>query len=109
MSSLIHPYHYLIVQREGTTWLFKSGGQVFYNPRNVPVALELDDLLHRFGLTKSAIAVELFRLNGGTPGYYLANLREGKYYYCGFHWDDVRAMFLMLGIGRKDPVEDVEP
>jgi len=103
MSSIVHPYHYLIVRREGSTWSFKSGGKVFYNPRNVPVSLELEDQLHRFGLTKSKVAIALFRLNGGRAGYYLANLREKKYYFCGDSLDDVRAVFIMLGIGKADP------
>lgn len=106
MSSLIHPLHYQVVRREGTTWYFQSGGKVFYNPRNVPVSLEPEDLLHRFGLTMGAVTIELFRLNGGRAGYYLANLRGKKYYYCGANWDDVQAVFLMLGVGKKDPVDN---
>ncbi len=35
-----------------------------------------------------------------TLGYYLVNLAERKYYYCGETWEDVKAKFLDLGIGR---------
>jgi hypothetical protein len=106
MENLIHPLHYLIVRREGVTWYFKPGNHVFYNPRNVPVSLNLDDRLHRFGLTVSTVIIEMFRLNCGKPGYYLANLREKKFYYCGLDFDDVKAVFLSLGIGRQDPMEN---
>lgn len=78
---------------------------MFSNPRNVPVSLEVEDQLHRFGLTMGKVAIELFRLNGGRAGYYLANLREKKYYYCGDSLDEVRAVFVMLGIGKADPQE----
>jgi hypothetical protein len=105
MNDLVHPLHYLIVQRDANTWRFKSGGNVFYNPRNVPVSLDLDALLQRFRLTVGAAMVEMFRLNGGKPGYYLINLREKQYYYCGLDWEGVRATFRSLGIGKEDPME----
>jgi len=38
-------------------------------------------------------------------GYYLANLRERKYYYCGLNWEDIRTTLQSLGIGRADPLE----
>lgn len=103
-TSLVHPLHYLIVQRRGTTWYFKSGGSVFYNPRNVPVSLELEDILHRFSLTMGAIAIELFRLRGGKAGYYLVNLRAKHYYFCGAEWDDVKRTLQAVGIGRSNPM-----
>ncbi len=105
MTKLVHPLHYLIVKREGVTWCFKPGGNVFHNPQNVPMSLHLDDRLQRFGLTVSTLMVELFRLNGGSPGYYLVNLRDKNYYYCGVSWDDIKGVFLSLGVGRKDPAE----
>lgn len=105
MGSIIHPLRYAIVKREGTVWYFK-GGTVFYNPRNVPVPLEIEDKLHQFGLSFSSVAVELFRINGGKSGYYLANLRDKQYYYCGSDWEDVKTTLISLGIGRKDPFDE---
>jgi hypothetical protein len=102
-DSIIHPLHYLIVRREGTTWYFSSGDSVFYNPRNVPVSLSLEDRLHRFGLTMAKVAIELFRINGGRAGYYLTNLRTKEYYYCGKQFEHIKITLQSLGIGRSEP------
>lgn len=99
-KTLVHPLDYLIVRREGTTWYFKPGSGIFYNPYNVPISLTLNDRLHRFGLQPTQIMIELFRLNGGNPGYYLVNLRQKQYYYCGLTWQDVSSTLKNLGIGR---------
>ncbi|MHC5860321.1 hypothetical protein [Nostoc sp.] len=50
--------------------------------------------------------VELFRVNGGKSGFYLANIQGKKYFYCGQKWEDVKAKLRSLGIGRDDPMED---
>lgn len=104
-TSIVFPLHYLIVRREGTAWYFKSGSRVFYNPTNVPVSLALDERLHQFCLNPTKVVVELFRISGGKPGYYLANLRDRKYHYCGLNFEDVRTTLQSLGIGRADPLE----
>lgn len=101
-ASLVHPLHYLIVKREGTTWCFKPGNSVFYNPRNVPVSLALEERLHRFELNPSKLMIELFRVNGGKPGYYLVNLRDKQYYYCGLKWEDIQITLKSLGIGKSE-------
>ena len=53
--------------------------------------------------TKIKILVELFRINGGKPGYYLANVRDKKYYYCGQDWAGVKTKLRELGIGTNEP------
>lgn len=50
------------------------------------------------------VAIELFRINGGKQGYYIANILDKKYYYCGTEWQDVKNKLLELGIGRHDPI-----
>ncbi len=96
------PIYYQIYCREGTRWYFQSG-KSFYNPRQI--ATDLKSTLVRHDLTKTSLVVELFRINGGKPGYYLANLKDKKYYYCGADWSDVKKKLLDLGIGRADPLE----
>ena len=103
-SNIIYPLHYLTIRREGTTWYFNPGS-VFYNPRNVPVSLALEERLHRFGVNPASVMVALFRINGGKPGYYLADLRHKKYYYCGLASEDIKSVLQSLGIGRADPME----
>ncbi|MBE9017454.1 hypothetical protein IQ272_15175 [Chroococcidiopsidales cyanobacterium LEGE 13417] len=102
-TKLIHPAHYQIVRRIENTWEFRHG-KIFYSSSNRsidPANRELE-----YGLTKSKIAIELFRINGGRAGYYLVNLREQKYYYCGLALGDVRITLQQLGIGRPDPLEN---
>lgn len=104
MEKIIYPIEYRVIQRnitpEKSYWHFLKG-KVFYNPLNLP---SVGDIEFMFGTTKKKVAIELFRINGGKPGYYLANLLEHKYYYCGLDWGDVRKTLLGLGIGREDPV-----
>lgn len=88
---------------EGASWFGKNLSRVFYNGKNEP--MQLENIAAQFGLTDRQVVIELFRINGGKPGYYLANLRDRKYYYCGLEWEDVKATFQGLGIGRADPLE----
>jgi len=99
-TSIIHPLHFQIIQRVGTTWYFKNGG-VFYNRtgEHIPES----DRERLFGITKNKIVIELFRINGGNAGYYLANLRDQKYYYCGDNWASVKTKLQELGIGKDEP------
>ena len=72
----------------------------------MPIATsDLEDTQLLYGISKEQIITELFRVNGGKLGYYLADLRHKRYYYCGQDWEDVRATLLQLGIGRSDPTE----
>ena len=100
---LITPYHYRVYERETTRWFVRDGIRVFYNATNQ--FLDLKNIEQQFGLTVEQVLIELFRLNGGKSGFYLANLKDRKYYYCGLVWDDVKTTLQSLGIGRADPVE----
>ncbi|MEC4818616.1 MAG: hypothetical protein SAK29_35885 [Scytonema sp. PMC 1069.18] len=100
MSKIIYPVEYRVVQRhitpEKSYWHFLKG-KVFFNPLNLPTE---GDIEFMFGTTKKKVVVELFRINMGKPGYYLADLLEHKYYYCGLSLEDVRKTLLSLGIGQ---------
>jgi hypothetical protein len=100
MQSIYSPLYLQIYQREGTRWFFHAG-KVFYNAHGI--ATDLESTLERNGLTKMKVLVELFRINGGKPGYYLVNLRDKKYHYCGQDWASVKAKLRELGIGRDEP------
>lgn len=102
MSMLVHPLHYLLVERHENTWKFMGGSFVFYNPRNVPVSLAVADRLHRFRLTPETVMIELFRIHGGRAGYYLVNLRDRNSYYCGQAWESIITTPQSLGIGRSE-------
>ncbi|NJL91562.1 MAG: hypothetical protein HC916_18600 [Coleofasciculaceae cyanobacterium SM2_1_6] len=94
----------MVIESLPGKWEF-YGGDVFYNPRKAEVPTHPVDVLKRFGFTTKKMMTELFRINGGRLGYYLANLRDKKYYYCGEEEDSVKAKLLELGIGKIDPME----
>jgi hypothetical protein len=99
---LVYPAYYRLVERGGNTWHFIVGA-VFYHTS--PHPLDLRNLEAAYGTTKGRVAVELFRINGGKPGFYLANLKDKQYHYCGMTKEDVRVTLYELGIGRPEPDE----
>lgn len=98
MSTIFHPIHYRVIQREGTRWRVKG------SPVCGQAAIGLTDITD-YGMTAEELLVSLFRIEGGKAGYYLADLRHKKYYYCGLQKEDVRATLRRLGIGRADPMD----
>jgi hypothetical protein len=99
-DDIIHPDYIRLIERKIGGWLFKRS-KVFYGKRQITVDSEDYELL--YGISKPQVVVELFRINAGKAGYYLADLRHKKYYYCGEDVKDVKTMLLNIGIGRPDP------
>ena len=79
--------------------------RVFFNPADKPVNIECPE--KQFGLDRTQIVFELFRIKTGRQGYYLADLKHQKYYYCGLEFDTVKLTLKSLGIGRDDPMENL--
>lgn len=100
MSDLdvIHPDYIRIVERKPGGWSLKTG-KMFY--KRLPIAIDFQDLELLYGVSKQQVAIELFRISGGRAGYYIADLRHKKYYYCGLNSTDVKKTLLQLGIGRQ--------
>ena len=100
MAKIVHPTYYQIFQRQGSRWfVFESGRNshaVNSQPRTLEAAEPSGDL------SEDEIMVELFRLNGGLPGYYLANLRDRQYYYCGASLEDIKTTLHDLEIGSEE-------
>lgn len=103
MPKLIHPAYFQIVKREGGAWYFRHG-RIFY--RGGDAFVDTENREEQYGLTKQKVAIELFRINAGRAGYYLVNLKNKQYHYCGLNLDDVKTVLQELGIGRADPVEN---
>lgn len=101
-TTIIRPVYYRIIERRGNGWAFKHGTP-FINLFNAPLLAD-DDLFAVFDTSMKKVAIELFRINGGKQGYYIANILDKKYYYCGAEWQDVKNKLLELGIGRRDPI-----
>ena len=101
-TKVIYPIYYRVIRRIDNTWNFRHG-KTFYNPDDVSV--DSTNLEERYDTTKSKVIIELFRINGGKSGYYLANLKDKQYYYCGLTLEDVRGTLQRLGIGCAAPLE----
>ena len=101
-TTIIRPVYYRIIERRGNGWAFKHG-EPFVNLFNAPL-LQGEDLFAAFDTSMKKVVIELFRINGGMQGYYIANILDKKYYYCGTEWSDVKAKLQELGIGRPDPM-----
>ena len=101
-SLVYHPDYIRIVERKPGGWLIKAG-ELFY--KSLPIAIDFQDFELLYGISEQQIAIELFRINGGKAGYYIADLRHKKFYYCGNEHEDIKATLRALGIGRADPME----
>jgi len=101
-DTIVRPVYYRIIERRGKIWAFKEGSP-FINLFNTP-DLDMEDLFSLFDTSMEKIAAELRRINGGLQGYYIADILDKKYYYCGPEWSDVKLKLLELGIGRSDPM-----
>jgi hypothetical protein len=101
-DTIVRPVYYRIIQRRGNGWAFKEG-EPFINLFNAPL-LSQEDIFAAFETSMKKVAIALFRINGGKQGYYIANILDKQYYYCGTQWEDVKIKLKELGIGRDDPI-----
>lgn len=99
MTEIIYPAHFRIVECRSGRWFVKHP-QPFYDEQN----RHQEDIQKAYGVSPQQLLVNLFRVNGGRSGFYLANLKQEKYYYCGQNWEDIRDQLLSLGIGRAEPI-----
>ena len=103
-ATIVYPVYYRLVVRRNNKWHFTKG-EPFVNLFNLPW-LEQKDLFSAFNVSMKQVANELRGINGGKEGYYIANILDKKYYYCGSEWEDVKNKLKELGIGRDNPVFD---
>jgi hypothetical protein len=97
-TEVFAPDYYRVFERLVGGWQLKASK---FFVKKLPI--DFDDFELLYGISKQQVAVELFRINGGKTGYYLANLRSKKYYYCGTDPLDVACKLKSLGIGREEP------
>jgi hypothetical protein len=99
-STIIYPSYFRIFECRNGRWFIKDT-----EPFLATSATNHNDINALYGITEKQIVIELFRINGGKAGYYLANIRDKKYYYC-VDRDGTKKQLLELGIGRTDPLEN---
>jgi hypothetical protein len=61
--------------------------------------LSLEDLFTTFGTNLRSCAAKLLSINGGEEGFYLVDIMDKRYYYCGKSTQDIKSKLLELGIG----------
>jgi hypothetical protein len=100
-ACIVAPVYYRVVRRCGTKWHFIKG-ESFYNPFNLP-RLSLDDLFSSFGTSMRETVNQLRKINGGEEGFYIVDIMDKRYYYCGNLPSCIKDKLIELGIGRREP------
>jgi hypothetical protein len=103
MSAFVHPSYFHVFCRvpDGRWGRLGSSESINTGDRssNLPSNQARWNLVELYGISAERVFIALFRINGGRVGYYLANLRDLAYWYCGPELADVQAKLVDLGIG----------
>ena len=94
---LVHPDYYKTIRRDA------ASGKWFTYPTELFCSGQKSGQKRDYGVSNKQLITELFRINGGRTGYYLADLCHKQYYYCGMEPEGVRSQLLNLGSGREHP------
>jgi hypothetical protein len=101
---MLHPSYFHVFYRNADGRWGRVRGDSSIRLNSYP-DLPLDqaewNLKTMYDISDQEIYIELFRINGGRAGYYLANLWNRKYYYCGLEYSDVIEQLHELGFGLR--------
>ena len=95
--SFFTPAYIDIVQKRGDRWT-RLGTSSICNMSGKPY--DYSQRYSRFGLTPMKVLVELYKRYQGLDGWYLVNMAEKEYYYCGAIALDVNQKLVELGINH---------
>lgn len=105
-TKILCPAYFQIARYDGLSWYFKNSKK-FFNPLRIlipkSVDLTVDTKLVAFDTSFAKLTMEFRLINGGKIGYYLADLKNSNYYYCGLDWQDIKTTLRSLGIGVQEP------
>lgn len=101
-TTVILPDYIRIIERKSGGWLFKA-----MKPFLTRKSVDINDFSVLYGISQEQILIELFRINGGKLGFYLANLRSFQFYYCGLEAESVKSKLIEIGIARADPLNNL--
>ncbi|MCC5667826.1 hypothetical protein LC653_29095 [Nostoc sp. CHAB 5784] len=98
--TIIYPSYFRIFECRSGRWFIKNT-DAFIGTNSI----KNNDIASLFGISEQQVVIDLFRINGGKSGFYLANLKHKTYYYCGQSREDIKTQLRSLGIGCEDPME----
>jgi hypothetical protein len=102
---VIMPDFYRIVECKSGKWAFSRMSRV-YAVTEKGRSADVEDYETLYGITPQLIVNQLYCEYGNRDGYYLLNLRQKQYYYCGLELSDVKMKLRSLGIGQPEPTEE---
>lgn len=93
-TRIAYPHYWQVYRHEGDKWYHRPPAR---SEQPLPERIEA-----MFGLTPQEVVNSLFKVNNGWQGFYIANLKERKYFYCGLDWEDVVNKFEALGVSNRN-------
>jgi hypothetical protein len=97
-DTIVYPSYFRIFECRTGRWFIKNTDAFIGK-----TSIKDNDIASIFGITERQVVINLFRINGGKSGFYLVNLRDKTYYYCGSR-EGIKIQMRSLGIGREDPI-----
>lgn len=95
-SKVYTPSHFVFLRKEQNDW-FVIKSKTLMNASDLPV-LPVADRVKQYGYTLYQLTIECFRHFLGRDGYYIVDLKQKKYYYCGQEGDSIKQTVKSLGI-----------
>ncbi len=99
---IIYPDYICILEKTPTDWRIKEPTKVFWRSPDSKIPFRTTKREEFYGLTTKDLIFPLFRKYLGKLGFYLVNMREREYYYCGQTWQDVQEKLWEIGITRRE-------
>ncbi len=95
---IVYPDYICVVEKVTEGWKVKTPSKIFWRSPDCQIPHERESRAQTYGLTDKKIIIELFRKYLGKMGFYLVNMRDRSYYYCGLTWEDVQQKLWDIGI-----------
>lgn len=98
---IIYPDYICIIEKTSSEWRIKQPQKLFWRSPNNTLPLYRKKREEAYGLDTKDLILPLFRKFVGKLGFYIVNMRERQYYYCGLTWQDVQEKLWEMGITRR--------
>ncbi len=97
---IIYPDYICIIEKTPNEWRIKQPKKLFWRSPKATIPAYREKREEAYGLTTKDLILPLFKKFLGKLGFYLVNMREREYYYCGLTWQDVQQKLWDIGITR---------